>query len=532
MSHTLPFQDGITDLDQTTLNQLEVKAQKTVANGYPSLDASGKVPIEQLPAIGGGGAVTGEFTFNTSTTEPPGSGQMRVNNSDQTLATKAWISYTTAPGSDMTNVLKLIKSGATLYVQDKDDATKWQNYIITADAVDKGSYAEFTVRFDRGGSPLTAQRVLVAINRAGSAGLPADTVIAAAIRIIANKLAAGDAQNSWRVMGDGSMVWGFGGSSPPDVNLYRGGVDTLRTDDSLFALAFKSLPPSTGYPAFYAQVVGEANERYMVQVDGKTTWGAGGASPTDTNLYRSAPDTLKTDDNFIALGAIDGDMLQYRGDWSAGSYQDGDIVVQGNIAYMCVKPTSAAPTAWPGSAFATPPTPVTAYGTTLPASPADGQEAILVDSLTNPSYQWRFRYNASSTSAYKWEFIGGPDAYARNDNDETTATVGSWVDLATIGPQIVVPRAGEYLAHATSDGYCSVAGVSSLAIALGLSGSVVATSFMTVPTSGVSNVMAIAAYRFTCAASDAVRMRYYNATASNTAHWQRRALTVQPVRVS
>src|SRR6516165_9884547 len=46
------------------------------------------------------------------------------------------------------------------------------------------------------------------------------------------------------------------------------------------------------------------------------------------------------------------------------------------------------------------------YGTSLPASPFDGQEAILVDSVTNPSYQWRFRFNAGSTSAYKWECVG------------------------------------------------------------------------------------------------------------------------------
>jgi hypothetical protein len=62
------------------------------------------------------------------------------------------------------------------------------------------------------------------------------------------------------------------------------------------------------------------------------------------------------------------------------------------------------------------------YGTTLPAGPVDGQEAILVDSLTNPTYQWRFRYNAGSALAYKWEFIGGtalrlvyaPNAQAMN----------------------------------------------------------------------------------------------------------------------
>ena len=51
----------------------------------------------------------------------------------------------------------------------------------------------------------------------------------------------------------------------------------------------------------------------------------------------------------------------------------------------------------------TPPT----YGTTLPASPADGQQAIYVDSTTSPTYQWLFRYNAGSSQTDKWEFVGG-----------------------------------------------------------------------------------------------------------------------------
>lgn len=61
------------------------------------------------------------------------------------------------------------------------------------------------------------------------------------------------------------------------------------------------------------------------------------------------------------------------------------------------------------------------YGTTLPASPVDGQEFILVDSTTAPSYQWRLRYNAGSSSAYKWECIGGvPWALSSTVADATT----------------------------------------------------------------------------------------------------------------
>jgi len=85
------------------------------------------------------------------------------------------------------------------------------------------------------------------------------------------------------------------------------------------------------------------------------------------------------------------------------------------------------------------------YGTTLPTSPYDGQEAILVDSITNPTYQWRFRYNALSTSTYKWEFVGGPPVSKQiNSNDNCNS--GTLVDIgSTPGPLFTIPRAGDYL---------------------------------------------------------------------------------------
>ena len=50
--------------------------------------------------------------------------------------------------------------------------------------------------------------------------------------------------------------------------------------------------------------VQEANPKYVVSISGKNSWGAGGASALDTNLYRSAADTLKTDDAFDVAGNL------------------------------------------------------------------------------------------------------------------------------------------------------------------------------------------------------------------------------------
>ena len=133
--------------------------------------------------------------------------------------------------------------------------------------------------------------------------------------------------------------------------------------------------------------------------------------------------------------------LTYNGDFPANTpYTDGDIVVSNGVAYLCVQATANAPAAWPGGP--TPASsPVIPYGTTLPVSPADGQEAVLVDSITNPSYQWRFRYNAQSSSAYKWEFVGGTPWHGQAYVGVAQAMAGGW---AAYHPTLTLPRGGDY----------------------------------------------------------------------------------------
>src|SRR5215471_11591990 len=96
----------------------------------------------------------------------------------------------------------------------------------------------------------------------------------------------------------------------------------------------------------------------------------------------------------IEQGITEAADLYYLGDWVAGTYKEGDIVVYNGVAYMAVRQTSATPVPWAAGQASL------SYGTTLPSNPVDGQEAVLVDSVTAPTYQWRFRYNAQSTSAY------------------------------------------------------------------------------------------------------------------------------------
>jgi len=141
---------------------------------------------------------------------------------------------------------------------------------------------------------------------------------------------------------------------------------------------------------------------------------------------------------WVPMWSLQGGVaINYLGGWAPGTYQPGQIVVDNGVEYMCVRQTTKRPTPWAASQAAS-------YGTSLPASPIDGQEAVLVDSLTSPTYQWRFRYNANSTSLYKWEFVGGAPIYIYAS--DAPAVASGWAIVAT--PQVTPPRPGVYLIQA------------------------------------------------------------------------------------
>lgn len=82
---------------------------------------------------------------------------------------------------------------------------------------------------------------------------------------------------------------------------------------------------------------------------------------------------------------------------------------------------------------------------TLPTAPYPGQIIIFQNAaMATVGTAWQLRYNADSGSAYKWEFIGGPPLFNLVDASESTTSV-TYADLATAGPSLTNPLAGEYL---------------------------------------------------------------------------------------
>jgi len=179
---------------------------------------------------------------------------------------------------------------------------------------------------------------------------------------------------------DGNIKPGAG-INPSKILGYPNDASKLLRGDGAWNPAL--IGAAAGTSLFASRVAADTNDRWHSLASGQLEWGPGNAA-VDANLYRSAAAVLRTD------GAL-----------SSG-----------------------------------------AYGISLPASPVDGQEYTLVDSLTNPTYQWRFRYNAGSTSSYKWEFVGGAPKVI-TDLTAPSTTSSSYV-LLSGGPVFTIPRAGEY----------------------------------------------------------------------------------------
>ena len=84
-------------------------------------------------------------------------------------------------------------------------------------------------------------------------------------------------------------------------------------------------------------VAGDTVDRYTVDASGKQVWGSGSAE-ADTNLYRSAADTLKTDDALTVAGiftpelGIDETVTTYT--------TTGDVVTYGTVVLSATAATT------------------------------------------------------------------------------------------------------------------------------------------------------------------------------------------------
>lgn len=170
--------------------------------------------------------------------------------------------------------------------------------------------------------------------------------------------------------------------------------------------------------------------------------------------------------------------------------------------------------------------------TSLPSNPYDGQEIEYVADSTN-GVVWRFRYRAASGSSYKWEFVGGRPLYSEVTTTEST-TSGSYAALATAGPSVALPFAGDYDVTIGCRSFCTTASVDTyMSYDIGGTGAVDADSLVhhTGPGGTFSSASSgfVRTRRKTGLTAVTLTSKYK--TSGGTAYWLNRYMSVAPVRI-
>lgn len=177
-----------------------------------------------------------------------------------------------------------------------------------------------------------------------------------------------------------------------------------------------------------------------------------------------------------------------------------------------------------------PPASGATYQTTLPGSPTNGQETVLVDSTTAPTYAWRLRYN-SAKSSNKWDFLGGAPLYAETTTSETTTST-SYANLSggATGPAIALPVAGDYFVSTGFRGTSTATAFLRMSYDIGGTGAVDADAVIVEIASGGSDHMSVSRTRKKLALG-AVTLTAKYRTTTGTGTWVDRWIQVLPIAV-
>lgn len=167
----------------------------------------------------------------------------------------------------------------------------------------------------------------------------------------------------------------------------------------------------------------------------------------------------------------------------------------------------------------------------LPTSPYDGQECYLLVDATN-GIIWHLRYRVTSPSVYKWEFIGGGALIAKVNTTEVRTNT-AFGDLATVGPQVTAPLAGDYEIDHGAGLAANLAGIAAIqSVQIGATVAVDTDScyVMNTSTSGTGNyISAATSITKTITAAATVVKTVYRST--GTLNAQHRWLKLRPIRV-
>jgi hypothetical protein len=331
----------------------------------------------------------GLWNFSTILTMgDPGSGRLRVNNATVSAATQMVISVTTNPGTDVTNVLRAIQTGDQIVVQDKSNAANWIRYTVAGAPTNNTTWFLIPLTFVSGSGTTSANNNLLVVAfqttgpGGGGGGSGTVTTFSAGnlgpvfTTAVANPSTTPNLSFSISTCGAHTFLGNNTGSTAaptyvqlnftdlagsatdaqvPDIltltrvsNLTTNGFvktgsanGTLSVDTAAYLTGNQSI-------ALSGDITGSGSTAITTTYNGAVPTAKGGVPTGGTTGQTLSKNSATNYDAGWATPA--GADLVYDGDYPTGgpSYTDGDIVIQNEVAYMCVRPTSSPPTTWPG----------------------------------------------------------------------------------------------------------------------------------------------------------------------------------------
>ena len=172
------------------------------------------------------------------------------------------------------------------------------------------------------------------------------------------------------------------------------------------------------------------------------------------------------------------------------------------------------------------------FGSTLPTSPTDGQYFNYQADAAN-GVIWTLRYNASSASAYKWEFIGGSpmSRVVMNQEGSVPLVANTWTDITTV-MTVTTPVAGDYIIRASAQMQVQFASINAIGVANTAAGVPTTSTSTYISTNTQPATLAMNERRNAVPASTPLTMRFLTTNASASGFAWAKCLTVVPVRVA
>jgi trimeric autotransporter adhesin len=109
--------------------------------GFAKIDSDGNL-IKDTYTTTSGITMSSSYRFNNSTTQAdPGNGNFRMNNATPSSVTEIFVSSTNNNSNDWDNILNLVSSGDTIYIQQDDDSSRYVLLDVTANVDNTGWYS-------------------------------------------------------------------------------------------------------------------------------------------------------------------------------------------------------------------------------------------------------------------------------------------------------------------------------------------------------------------------------------------------------